>query len=138
MIHAVKALIYNSKREIFLQQRDYAQGIPFPGHWTFFGGLVEKGESLKEALKRELIEELGFKPKYIEEEIFTWEWKSKLTHLNHCFPIFCDVDSNQFQLKEGLAMKWFSPNDLYLDLLFVPGIKNHLTEINNYLSNISI
>jgi 8-oxo-dGTP diphosphatase len=71
MIHAVKALIYNSKYQILLQQRDFTMGIPFPGHWTFFGGQVEEKEDYKEALIREIWEELSWEPKIIEDEIFS-------------------------------------------------------------------
>ena len=34
-------------------------GIWFPGHWGFFGGAVEPGESPIEAVMRELVEEIG-------------------------------------------------------------------------------
>lgn len=29
-------------------------------HWSFFGGVIEKGESIKQALNREVKEELGY------------------------------------------------------------------------------
>lgn len=36
-----------------------AAGIPKAGHWCFPGGHVEKGETSKRAIRRELAEELG-------------------------------------------------------------------------------
>lgn len=71
--HAVKALIYRDEGWILLQQRDYAPGLAFPGFWTFFGGLVEQGESLQKALERELVEELGCIPGQVGDELFRWE-----------------------------------------------------------------
>jgi 8-oxo-dGTP pyrophosphatase MutT (NUDIX family) len=43
--HAVKALIYDSGGRLLLQQRDDRPDLLFPGCWTFFGGLVEEGET---------------------------------------------------------------------------------------------
>ena len=55
---AVKAIIYNHKGEILLQQRDFNKKIPYPGYWNFFGGLIENDEKPIDALKRELSEEI--------------------------------------------------------------------------------
>ncbi|MBL0207051.1 MAG: NUDIX domain-containing protein [Propionivibrio sp.] len=43
--------------EFLLAQRP--EGKPYSGYWEFPGGKVEPGESLREALQRELQEELG-------------------------------------------------------------------------------
>lgn len=53
------AVIINKQGEILISQRQYAanQG----GLWEFPGGKVESGESVEEALQRELNEELGIR-----------------------------------------------------------------------------
>ncbi len=42
-----------------LQLRDCDPSIAFPGHWGFFGGEVEAGETPVKAIGREIREELG-------------------------------------------------------------------------------
>lgn len=46
-----------------VQLRDDFPHLRVPGHWGLFGGRVEKGETPKEALIRELMEELEFIPR---------------------------------------------------------------------------
>jgi putative (di)nucleoside polyphosphate hydrolase len=51
-------LIYNRKGQLFLGER-YGK----PGHWQFPQGGVERGDSLKESVLRELKEEIGVSKK---------------------------------------------------------------------------
>ena len=127
--HAVKAIIYRSDNKLLLQKRDNKTEIPYPLHWNLFGGEVEIGENLVDALRRELIEEIEYSPKFIESEVFQSKWKS----INlHYFPIFIDKEDEniKFKLHEGLEYKWFSIDELiYLDI--VPAIYENLFKITN-------
>ncbi|WP_061249351.1 NUDIX hydrolase [Leptospira alstonii] len=131
--HAVKALIYRNDGRILLQQRDFTPGIIFQGYWTFFGGQVESGENLKDALTRELQEELGCVPGNIGEELFQWEWKGESPTCNHCLPVFLEVKEDVLVLNEGLAMKWFRWEELHERLPLVPGIAENLDKIKEFL-----
>lgn len=133
MVHAVKALIYRRDGQMLLQQRDDTPDLPFPGHWTFFGGQVEPGESLQEALERELIEELGCVPGRIGEELFQWAWRGRGAAQNHCFPVSCDIDDTIFSLGEGQAMGWFRVDEL-IRLRLTPGVWDNISVISQFLS----
>lgn len=86
MIHVVAAVIrrgYPPEEEYLVTQRSEDQSHPF--EWEFPGGKVEPGETLEQALHRELIEELDIValigPKLIEVP-FTSE---KGAHTVHFF-----------------------------------------------------
>lgn len=57
--HGVAAILLDAEGRYLLQRRDDIPGIWFPGHWGFFGGTVEPGESAMAATVRELEEEIG-------------------------------------------------------------------------------
>jgi 8-oxo-dGTP pyrophosphatase MutT (NUDIX family) len=57
---AVAALLVLEDGRYVLQLRDDVEGIFYPGHWGCFGGAVDRGEAPREALRRELKEELEF------------------------------------------------------------------------------
>ncbi|NLZ92664.1 MAG: NUDIX domain-containing protein, partial [Firmicutes bacterium] len=52
-------IIENTKGELLFYKRDNKPRIPFPGYWDLIGGHIEEGENPKEALVREIKEELG-------------------------------------------------------------------------------
>lgn len=53
------AILYQGDR-FLLQLRDDIPTIAWPGHWAFFGGHLEPGESPGVAVHRELLEEIGY------------------------------------------------------------------------------
>ena len=65
---AATAVILNDDNEILLLQRNKA---PEAGNWSVPGGAVEFGETMEDALKRELYEELGIEIEIIKPLTFT-------------------------------------------------------------------
>jgi len=54
----VALAILTVRRGYVLQHRDDLPTLPWPGHWSLFGGGVEPGERPIEAIRREIREEL--------------------------------------------------------------------------------
>lgn len=59
---ASAALIVTDDGRYLLQHRDALPGIFFPGFWGCFGGAVEADENPLDAIRRELAEELSWRP----------------------------------------------------------------------------
>lgn len=59
---AAAALLVTPDGRYLLQHRDPLPGIFFPGWWGLFGGAIDPGETPRQALVRELDEELGLTP----------------------------------------------------------------------------
>lgn len=133
MFEVAKALIYREDQKILLQLRDNSSLISYPETWNFFGGEVEKNESPKEALFRELNEELEWSPQSAE---FLLKWSNpKDGSLMHIFTVFCDVPSNHLIQHEGQTMDWYFVNEL--DQLFSGGFKNLIPRFKKFINSLN-
>jgi 8-oxo-dGTP diphosphatase len=81
-------------------------GKVYAGHWEFPGGKLEPGESVEQALRRELHEELGITIGPAAP------WQVELIDYPHARVRlhFCKVHdwTGEFQMREGQAMAWQS------------------------------
>ncbi|MEX2246822.1 MAG: NUDIX domain-containing protein [Dehalococcoidia bacterium] len=97
---------------LLLQHRDDRPGLPGSGKWGFFGGHVERGETLSGAFLRELNEELGWRPRRFEHfhtrEVDHDDWHGT----SHAFAAHLDVPLEALTLGEGQAMALFAPDAL--------------------------
>ena len=104
----IKAVNENNEPIIFATQRGYGE---FKGGWEFPGGKIETGETPKEALKREIMEELDTEIS-VGELIDTIEYDYPEFHLSmDCF--WCGMVSGDLVLKEHEAAKWLDKEMLY-------------------------
>ncbi|MFK8185645.1 MAG: NUDIX domain-containing protein [Phormidesmis sp.] len=61
LIEVTMAILYR-ENQFLMQLRDDLEHIIYPGVWGFFGGHNEDNENPTEAMKRELLEEIGYVP----------------------------------------------------------------------------
>ena len=109
-IEVVAAVIKNSKGLTLAVQRGKNSKEYISNKWEFPGGKIEEGESLQEALQRELTEELK-----VEAEI-----GELVTTVDHTYPDFhltmhtysCTLKSVEITLQEHVDMKWLAPEEL--------------------------
>jgi 8-oxo-dGTP diphosphatase len=80
------------------------EGKVYAGHWEFPGGKLEAGESVEQALRRELHEELGITIGHAEP------WKTDLMDYPHARVRlhFCKVYDwqGEFEMRERQQMAW--------------------------------
>jgi mutator mutT protein len=116
-IKVVAAVICNSlkeKKRIFATAKGYGE---FKGQWEFPGGKVEVGETPKQALVREIKEELEIDIK-VGDLIDTIKYDYPTFHLSmDCF--WCEIIQGELKLVEAEAARWLTKEALY-DVQWLP------------------
>jgi len=108
-IEVVAGIIY-FENQILCVQRPQNKYNYISKKYEFPGGKIEEGETKKEALKRELIEELNIFPKI----------KTLFLTVVHQYPDFeltmhsfiCEVEYKELCLNEHISLEWLPLNKL--------------------------
>lgn len=107
-INVVGGIIIDNNK-IFCVKR--GPGRSLENYWEFPGGKIEGDETLQEALKRELKEELCIEVKTSDAvfDIASYDYSFGRVNLT---TILCQLKSGQPILNEHIDMKWLAPKDL--------------------------
>lgn len=123
---AVAAVIVDGDGRVMLSRRAVE---PWKGMLDLPGGFVDPGESLEEALKRELREELDFEPadatylcSYPNRYIFSG-YMVRTTDA----AFVCHADSHAFEAKDDIdAIEWYAVDEMPMERVVAESIKNIL------------
>lgn len=122
----VVAAVIRNEGKIFATARGYGD---YKGWWEFPGGKIENGETPKQALIREIREELTVEIS-VGELIKTVEYDYPNFHLSmDCF--WAEVLSGQLELKEAEDARWLSREEL-LDVKWLPADLELIETIRQY------
>lgn len=104
LVSVAIAILYRDGK-FLMQLRDDIPTIVYPGHWAFFGGHIEPGETPADAMRRELLEEIGYTPPVISE----FGCYSDEVAVRHVYHGHLTVELNQLVLGEGWDMGLLTP-----------------------------
>lgn len=99
---AVGVLLREADGALLITSRP--QGKPYAGYWEFPGGKIEAGETVEQALRRELQEELGVTIASAEAwKVTEHDYPHALVRLH-----WCKVRQwrGEFEMREGQQMAW--------------------------------
>ena len=99
---AVGVLLRESDGALLITSRP--AGKPYAGYWEFPGGKLEEGETVEQALRRELIEELGVTIGVAHAwKVTEHDYPHALVRLHWCKVMQW---SGEFEMREGQQMAW--------------------------------
>lgn len=114
---SARAVVLNNKNQIALQL------ISRDGYYKLPGGGIEPGESIKEGLRREILEEVGCEIDILNELGFIIEYKVKknLLQISYCYLVkvkgeIGNPTYDKYEVEEGMKSLWVSL-DKAIDLI---------------------
>lgn len=108
------ALIANPDGRLFVQRRSPARRL-FPGSWDLAGGHVDPGETVEQALGREVLEETGWTVAQVRAELSPKTWHAEDgTRLERQFIVTVsgDLAAPDLEISKVDAWRWIGREDL--------------------------
>jgi 8-oxo-dGTP pyrophosphatase MutT (NUDIX family) len=113
----VGALISDGNGRFFVQRRAPDRRL-LPNTWDIVGGHVEPGETLDEALRREVYEETGWTVTRVLDTIAQYRWRGNdgLERLETDFHVAVEGDLGRPRLEAGkhTEYRWLGPTEVDL------------------------
>jgi len=112
----VGALIRDDRGRVFAQRRSATRRV-LPGLWDIVGGHIEAGETLEEALAREIEEETGWTLSRIGAQVADWEWQHDgvvRRELDYLVDVDGDLTAPRLESGKHDAYAWVGLDDLDL------------------------
>ena len=112
----VGAVILNQRGEVFAQKRCRTRRL-FPDIWDIVGGHVKSGETLLEALAREVHEETGWRLRRVQRLLSITRWTGdddgRLRHeADYLVEVDGDLDHPTLEWSKHSTYGWFGLDDL--------------------------
>ena len=116
----VGALILDGKGRVFVHRRGWDRSF-LPGCWDVVGGHVEPGETLLEALAREVREETGWTVTGTPAHVHTLDWledeadpTSRRREFDFLVAVEGDLSRPRLEWPQHVEWRWIGPNETEL------------------------
>ncbi|MEU8685308.1 NUDIX domain-containing protein [Streptomyces sp. NPDC048611] len=115
-VWVVGAVILNQDSKAFAQKRGPGRRL-FPDCWDIVGGHVEAGESLLDALAREITEETGWHLRRVRQllDVSTWtgdDGNGTRREADYLVEVDGDLTHPRLERPKHTAHDWFGPDSL--------------------------
>lgn len=126
-IVAITAFIKNKKGDKFLVVKRSENEIAYPGKWAYPGGKVEKGDSILDTLKKEIMEEVGLEIEDYKEYLkdFTFVRPDGHNVVGFIFLVKAKSENVKLDTKDFSEFKWVTQEEFY-DLDYIPTMEEEM------------
>ena len=113
----VGAVVLNERGQAFVQKRSSTRRL-WPGCWDLIGGHVEPGETLEEALVREIHEETGWKLARIVKVIDLYDGQTEegeeIYEVDFLVEVEGDLEHPQLEWSKNSEFRWLDSTEIEL------------------------